>query len=101
MQRSIKRLARNARRISISAIYTGATVTGTKTDDLGWMKIDIDPSAQVTKFGLLVGLPGPRTITKPCSFSTITISCSVARVCHAVVGFSSLLSRVLRDLLVE
>jgi hypothetical protein len=30
------------------------------TTDLGWMKIDIDPSAQVTKFGLLVGLPGPQ-----------------------------------------
>ena len=126
MQRSMKRLARNARRISISAIYTGATVllstystkaefitlsdfdnTAVVTDlnnlgvptphifatplkvgiymfttdsgqlgygasglnnsnalstttDLGWMKIDIDPSAQVTKFGLLVGLPGPQ-----------------------------------------
>jgi hypothetical protein len=123
MQRFIKRLARNARRISISAIYTGAAVMlstyGTQaefitlsdfdntavvtdlnnlgvpiphifatplkvgiymfttdsgqlgygasglnnsnalsnTTDLGWMKIDIDPSAQVTKFGLLVGLP--------------------------------------------
>jgi hypothetical protein len=28
------------------------------TTDLGWMRIDIAPSAQVTKFGLLVGLPG-------------------------------------------
>jgi len=126
MQRSMKRLARNAFRISISAIYTGAAVmlstysakaefitlsdfdnTAVVTDlnnlgvptphifatplkvgiylfttdsgqlgygasglnnsnalstttDLGWMKIDIDPSAQVTKFGLLVGLPGPQ-----------------------------------------
>ena len=30
------------------------------TTDLGWMRIDIAPSAQVTKFGLLVGLPGPQ-----------------------------------------
>src|SRR6202022_1829918 len=30
------------------------------TTDLGWMRIDIAPSAQVTKFGLLVGLPGPK-----------------------------------------
>jgi len=30
------------------------------TTDLGWMRISIAPSARVTKFGLLVGLPGPQ-----------------------------------------
>jgi len=30
------------------------------TTDLGWMRIAIAPSARVTKFGLLVGLPGPQ-----------------------------------------
>jgi len=28
--------------------------------DLGWMRIEIAPSAQVTKFGLFVGLAGPQ-----------------------------------------
>jgi hypothetical protein len=71
------------------------------TTDLGWMRIEISPSAQVTKFGFLLVSPDrSSTITKPCSFSTTTITCSGARVCHAVVGFSSLLSRILRDWLV-
>jgi hypothetical protein len=32
--------------------------------DLGWMKIDIAPSAQVTKFGFFVGLPGEAQHTR-------------------------------------
>jgi hypothetical protein len=33
------------------------------------VKIDIDPSAQVTKFGLLVGLPGPQKHNHEAVFS--------------------------------
>jgi hypothetical protein len=32
---------------------------GTTAEDLGWIRIEIAPSAQITKFGFFVGLFGP------------------------------------------
>jgi hypothetical protein len=69
--------------------------------DLGWMRIDIAPSAQVTKFGLLVGLPGPQQHNHEAVLFFDNYNHLLGGpVCHAVVGFGSLLSKILRDLLV-
>jgi hypothetical protein len=68
--------------------------------DLGWMRIEIAPSAQVTQFGLFVGLAGPQQHNhEAVLFLTITMICSGERVCHMRMGaFRSLVSKPPLDL---